>query len=364
MAKYTAIQKAQDIYTYFVNGGGGLEFISGKWFEREISREWGREIPNIKRYLIETFPHVFDDLNDIDKTLDAYIAMYGESGDWYAPTLIEAAYSFEKYGNEVTDLCFPLTEQQLKIINLLITGKDRELMFIVTGCGGSGKSTFLNIIRQIFSNDCAACSLGDLSGFNLSEALSKRLIAADELSSGDLDSSALKTIISKQPMQINPKGGRPYQIKCQSALFFCCNIPPRVDLADTGLLRRVLYYEMDTPIQNPDETLKNKRWSEMDIINIIRHALNVNMTDWKKDFEEQTHYYLLKNNSVYILRNAKTYQDYIYFCNKKGLKPYSEPNWQTVYQLIKEWKMEGERQLPPKPEQIFVPLADDDELPF
>ena len=108
--------------------------------------------------------------------------------------------------------------------------------------------------------------------------------------------------------------------------------------------------------------LRQKQWNEMDIINIIRYALKVDMTDWRKDFEEQTHYYLLKNNSVYILRKARTYQDYVCFCNKKGLKPYSEPNWQTVYQLIQEWKMEGERQA--QPEQVFIPLADDEELPF
>lgn len=361
MAKYTAIQKARDIYSDFVANGSELQFISGKWFKRLQGSEWGSEIDNIKRLLIETYPHVFDDINDIERTLDAFIAMYGQTGTWYPPTLVQAAYGFEKYGDKPTELCFPLTPQQLKIINLLITGKE-EIMFIVTGCGGSGKSTFLNIIRQIFSGDCSACPISDLSGFNLSEALSRRLIASDEISADDLDNKTLKMIISRQEMQINPKMSKPYQIKCQSALFYCCNIPPRIDLADTGLLRRIVYYEMDKPIQNPDLTLRQKHWNEMDIINIIRHALKVDMTDWRKDFEEQTHYYLLKNNSVYILRKARTYQDYVYFCNKKGLKPYSEPNWQTVYQLIQEWKMEGERQAEPK--QVFIPLADDEELPF
>ena len=360
MAKYTAIQKARDIYADFANNGAELQFISGKWFKKFDNGTWGEEITNIKRLLIETYPHVFDDLNDIERVLDAYIAMYGETGTWYPSALVQAAYGFEKYETDPKELCFPLTPQQLKIINLLITGTE-EIMFIVTGCGGSGKSTFLNIIRQIFSNDCSACPISDLSGFNLSEALSRRLIASDEISADDLDNKTLKMIISRQEMQINPKMAKPYQIKCQSALFYCCNIPPRIDLADTGLLRRIVYYEMDTPIKSPDLSLRQKHWNEMDIINIIRHALRVDMTNWRKDFEEQTHYYLLKNNSVYILRNANTYQDYVYLCNKKGLKPYSEPNWQTVYQLIEEWNMKGARQ---QPEQVFVPLAADEELPF
>ena len=356
MAKYTAAQKARDINVGFCDGEEQLEFISGKWFRRKICTSWGEEIPNIKRLLLEMYPHCFDDLNDVEKTLDCYIAMYGEARQWYDPPRIAAAKWCNEHYMPPKEMQFPLNEQQLKIINLLITGQE-EVMFIVTGCGGSGKSTFLNIIKQIFSGDVSACPLSELSGFNLAEALSRRLIASDEISADDLDNKSLKMIISKQELQVNPKYGKPYQVKAQSGLFYCCNIPPRIDLADTGLLRRIIYYEMDTPIENPDLGLRQKEWGDIAITDIIQHALKVDMTDWRKDFMEQTHYYLLKNNSVYILRKFNTYSDYVIQCSKKGLKAYSEPNWQTIKDLIKEWKMEGER-------HVFTPLMPDEELPF
>lgn len=304
----------------------GLRFISGKWFLD------GKELKDVDKFIIQTDINV-NTMDKVKRVKDMFITMHGEDGDWLELPIIKEA----RAQNGLKPLCFPLNHQQLTIINRLLLGGDEEVAFICTGVGGSGKSTFLNIVKQIFDNDVAACTLSDLSGFNISEAVSHRLIASDELAADELDNALLKSIISRQHIQVNPKGQTPYQTKCQSALFFCCNEAPKIDLDDTGMLRRIIYYKMNEKIKNPDKSLNHKAWTRKDLINIVAHALALDMTDWKKQFEEDTHYYLLKNNSVFRFKDIEDYDLYVEKCKQTRLKPFSEPKFISIRALIDEW---------------------------
>lgn len=304
-----------------------IRFISGKWFVD------GVENKQIDRYIMNVDANI-NTLDKLKKTKDMFIMLHGEDGDWLELPIIEEA----RQQKTLKPLCFPLNKQQLTIINRLLLGQNEEVAFICTGVGGSGKSTFLNIVRQIFDNDCAACTLSELNGFNISEAVSHRLIASDELASDELNNGLLKSIISRQHIQVNPKGQTPYQTKCQSALFFCCNEAPKIDLDDTGMLRRIIYYKMNEKIKNPDRTLNHREWSHEDLVNIVAHALAVDTRDWKIQFEADTHFYLLKNNSVYRYKEAKSYDEYEQLCKSARLKPFSEPKYQSIRALINEWE--------------------------
>lgn len=304
-----------------------LRFISGKWFNDGI------EIKNPQRFFMQN-DYSLSSADEVRRTMDVFVMLHGEDGDWLELPIIEDARKKEK----LEPMCFPLTKEQLIIINRLLVGGDEEVMFICTGIGGSGKSTFLNIVKRIFDNDVGACTLSDLSGFQLAEAIKHRLIASDELNADELDNGALKTLVSRQSVQANPKNQTPYQVKTQSALFFCCNQPPKVDLSDTGLLRRIVYYKMDKKIENPDTTLQKRDWSYDDLVNIVAHALRVDIKDWRKIFDDDTHHYLLKDNSVWRFRySANNYDDYVSMCSQARLKPYSEPKYQALCQLIDEW---------------------------
>jgi hypothetical protein len=251
-------------------------------------------------------------------------------------------------------LAFPLDTKQLKIINVLLFRPQEEVFFISSGVGGSGKSTFCNIIQQLFENDVANCSLSDLSNeFSVAEAVKHRLIYSSELSSDDLDNKVIKQLASKEKIYCNPKGSTGYNVQTQSALLFNCNKPPRIDLSDTGLLRRIIYYFRNEKIVNPDLSLRDKKYTTDELINIARTAYQLDMTDWRKDFEQETHQLLMKDNSVYICRHKDTYDDYVTLCNKKRLKAYSEPRWEELRVLISSWLTPKERM-----EEI------QDELPF
>lgn len=325
MSKLTPQQKAKILYDE------GVEFISGKWYFR------GREILEEDKFFLReenlSVRGLFPSVRELQNTKDFFIAAYGIRGDWKPLPIIKEAKALKA----LKPLAFPLNENQLIIINYLLR-HDEEIFFIITGIGGSGKSTFINIIKQIFDNDYASLSLSDLSdGFKLATGVTHRLICSDEVNSDDLNNANLKQIISGQPITVNPKHEKPYVSRFQSGFIFNCNIPPRLDLSDSGMMRRILYYSMNEKIKNPNPALNRATWERADLVNIVAHALAVDMTNWKDRFQKDTRYYLVKYNSVYLLKDKSTYKGYKEGCSEKGYKAYSEIKWLEIRELLTDW---------------------------
>ena len=307
---------------------GNLTFISGKWFYKDT------EIKDIKRYLFVT--NKFKDVDRLEKFIEGYKLLYGTDGLWPPLPILKQAINLINKG-PLEPMAYPLNEKQLIIINYLLDHNE-EVFFILTGVGGSGKSTFANIICQIFENDVGHLSLSELGDdFHLAAGITHRLIYSDELNSEDMDNAALKTLFSNQIVTINPKFDKPYQMQCQSAFFFSCNKPPRLDLTDTGMMRRIVYYKMDHKIEHPNPMMQKRKYTHDEIVNFVAHSLmDVEMTNWREKFEKETRDILVSNNSVFMYYN-ETYEDYRYATRSAGLKPMGEPNWREIMTLLKEW---------------------------
>lgn len=321
----TKLSPREKVISIYSSTNGKLRFISGKWFYNE------EEIRDIRKYMLVS--NYAESMHELDDIIDMYKILYGESGVWPELPIVSEARKLK----DLKPLCYPLNLKQLKIINYLLR-HDEEIFFILTGVGGSGKSTFGNIICKIFDNDTASLNLSDLSeDFKLATGINKRLIYSTEINSDEINNGVLKQLFSNEEITVNPKFQSPYKARCQSAFFFNCNKNPRLDLSDTGMLRRILYYSMNEKIQNPDPTLNKKNWGHADLVNIVAHALQVDMTDWKKDFEEETRLNLIKDNSVYRFKDVSKYSEYVEKCKDEGLKPFSKPNWDLVRELLIEW---------------------------
>lgn len=302
----------------------GLRLVSGKWFLKS------NEITHINKYIGTACDTL--ELTAINKILDGVIILQGDTdGIWP-----EIEYP-EIHGK----LPFPLDEKQLVIINRMLyhrfDNKDRNI-FITTGVGGSGKSTFLNIIKQIHKGDCANSSLSDLSNkFILSEAITHRLICSDELSCGELDLPALKILASKQNITANPKGKTPFEARTQSNLFWCCNKAPRLDVSDTGILRRIVYYERNTKIENPDESLQQRVYNPEELAIIATEAKKYDCNDWfERYFQDDTHKYLMESNTVWLCW-TDDYTLYKNKCSEKGYRPFAEEKWHEIHDLFAGW---------------------------
>lgn len=325
-----------------------IKFISGKFFVN------GTEIKTIHEYITNHFYElfkVFPTDSNMKYILQSLQNLPGidHYQNWPETKIVKLAKAAIESKEDVGPLPIALDRKKLIILNILLYRPGEEVMFITTGPGGSGKSTFLNLIKQLFDNDVSGASLSTLgNSFDLAEALHHRLIASDELDSGELDLKVLKTIISHQKIQLNPKFERPYTTRAQSQLFYCCNKVPRIDISDTGILRRIIYYEMPVVIKNPNTSLNHQVFTDEELLAVAVAAYNVDMTNWKKEFEKETFEYLTKNNSVQIWKNnteiivweerfyTNYYQNYKEFCFRCGFKAYNISNFADMLDWILE----------------------------
>ena len=330
------MKKYDDYFLTALVMNSNIVFISGKFFYKN------KEIKNIDKYLgkiyYENTKKMVNerDLQYLKKaiinnpTIDDLI-------DWPRPTIIDEALELKEAGYQPKQIPFPLDDKQLIILYILLFHPEQEAFFITTGIGGSGKSTFLNIIKQLYDEDVASTPLGDLGNpFILAEALKHRLIASDELGTGEVDLPVVKTIVSKQFIQVNEKFGATYTTKAQSTLFFCCNKAPKIDITDTGMLRRIIYYERNTKIKSPDPKFKNKKYTHEELIDFVLYADSVSyvyseedIDKWRSFFRDETNCYLIKSNSVGLYyRDFKKkkvgyldYATYRTYCSDNGYKP-------------------------------------------
>lgn len=142
-------------------------------------------------------------------------------------------------------------EERAKIewaIGSIVTGESKKLQkFIVLyGESGTGKSTVLNIIQQLFDGYYSVFDARALGSSNNSFALesfkSNPLVAIQH--DGDLskieDNTRLNSLVSHELMSVNEKFKSTYSNKFKSFLFMGTNKPVKITDAKSGLIRRLI----------------------------------------------------------------------------------------------------------------------------
>ena len=133
-------------------------------------------------------------------------------------------------------------------IGSIFTGDSANIQkFIVLyGEGGTGKSTVLNIISQLFENYCAYFEAKTLASNNAQFALeqfkSNPLVAIQH--DGNLsrieDNSRLNSLISHEPLTVNEKYKSQYEARFSAFLFMGTNKPVMITDAKSGIIRRLI----------------------------------------------------------------------------------------------------------------------------
>ena len=133
-------------------------------------------------------------------------------------------------------------------IGAIISGDSKKIQkFIVLyGSAGSGKSTVLNIIQELFEGYYSVFEAKSLASNNNSFALEafkdNPLIAIQH--DGDLsrieDNTKLNSIVSHEKMIVNEKFKTQYSTRLNSFLFMGTNKPVRITEAKSGIIRRLI----------------------------------------------------------------------------------------------------------------------------
>lgn len=142
-------------------------------------------------------------------------------------------------------------EERTKIewaIGSVVSGESKKLQkfMVLYGAAGTGKSTVLNIIQQLFEGYYSvfdAKALGSSSNsFALEAFKSNPLVAIQH--DGDLsrieDNTRLNSLVSHELMTVNEKFKSTYSNRFKCFLFMGTNKPVKITDAKSGLIRRLI----------------------------------------------------------------------------------------------------------------------------
>ncbi len=133
-------------------------------------------------------------------------------------------------------------------IGSIITGDSKTIQkfMVFYGAAGTGKSTIINIIQQLFDGYCEtfeAKTLGSsANAFALEAFRSNPLVAIQH--DGDLsrieDNTRINSLVSHETMLVNEKFKSAYANKFKSFLIMGTNKPVKITDAKSGLIRRLI----------------------------------------------------------------------------------------------------------------------------
>ena len=133
-------------------------------------------------------------------------------------------------------------------IGAIVSGDSKKIQkfLVLYGAAGTGKSTVLNIIQQLFEGYYSvfdAKALGSASNSFALEAFKTNPLVAIQ-HDGDLskieDNTRLNSLVSHELMTVNEKFKSTYSNRFKSFLFMGTNKPVRITDAKSGLIRRLI----------------------------------------------------------------------------------------------------------------------------
>lgn len=243
-----------------------------------------------------------------------------------------------------------LPEERHKIewaIGAIVSGDSKKIQkfLVLYGAAGTGKSTILNVIQQLFEGYYSVFDAKALGSSNNSFALeafkSNPLVAIQH--DGDLsrieDNTRLNSLVSHELMTVNEKFKSTYANRFNAFLFMGTNKPVRITDGKSGLLRRLIDV---TPSGNKLSAREYKAVTKQvgfELGAIAKHCLDLylddpgyydayvptNMLGASNDFYNfvQDSYYIFKKEDETTLKAA--WEMYKTYCEEARVPyPYSQ----------------------------------------
>ena len=253
-----------------------------------------------------------------------------------------------------------------KAMGYSLSGDVREqCLFILWGTGANGKSTFLNVLQELFGD--YACTTGTETFMkknseqsnDLARLKGARLVTTSEVEQGKaLSESLIKQITGGDEITARFLYGEYFSFKPTFKIFMATNHKPKIRGADNGIWRRIkmIPFTVTIPAEQRDKTLTEKLIAENSgILNwlIQGYALwrkeGLNEPEAIRDANEE---YRMDMDAVgtfvndcfdldasmrWRLPNQMLYQTYIKWCNANNERVMSQ-KWLTMRMSEKGFK--------------------------
>ena len=169
------------------------------------------------------------------------------------------------------------------------TSKDIQKFFVFYGKAGTGKSTVLHIIEDMFDGYVTLFDAKELAAkgnqFALSQFKNNALIAIQQ--DGDLskieDNTKINSLVSHEKVLVNEKYKAPYEARFNAMLFMGTNNPVKITDSKSGILRRLI------DISPSGRTLDQRRYDI--VMNRIKFEYGAIAYKCLKVFEKYGSYY-------------------------------------------------------------------------
>lgn len=183
-----------------------------------------------------------------------------------------------------------LPEERHKIewvIGSIVSGESKKLQkfMVLYGAAGTGKSTVLNIIQQLFEGYYSvfdAKALGSSSASFALEAFKTNPLVAIQ-HDGDLskieDNTRLNSLVSHELMTVNEKFKSTYSSKFNCFLFMGTNKPVKITDAKSGLLRRLIDVSPSGNKLSPKEYKQVVKQINFELGSIASHCKAIYLED-------------------------------------------------------------------------------------
>lgn len=261
----------------------------------------------------------------------------------------------------VDTLYDPSERQKIEwMIGAVLTGNSRKIdkFLVFYGDPGSGKSTILNVMQELFGDFCVPFDSESLAQRNNSFALiafaDDPLVAIEH--DGDLSrietNTRLNSIISNEVQLVNEKFKKPRSLRITTTLIMASNNPVKITDANSGIPRRLLDVSPSgrrIPISEYNEVMDGVH-KELGVI--AQHCVNVYLDlgpNYYRNYRSRT--MISETNPVYNfvteayedmgpddkITLAKAYSDYKDYVEETGIQ-YQMPRYKFKTELSRYFR--------------------------